>query len=45
MPTAQHDDNIKWAGFPFRSGYEEWCRLGADGKALVRRRQGEQGTT
>jgi feruloyl esterase len=45
MPTAQHDDNIKWAGFPFRSGYEEWCRLGADGKALVCRRQGEQGTT
>jgi feruloyl esterase len=45
MPTSQHDDNITWAGYPFRSGYEEWCRLGADAKALVCRRQGEQGTT
>jgi feruloyl esterase len=45
LPSTRHDDNIKWAGYPFRSGYEQWCRLGTDGQALVCSRRGEQGTS
>lgn len=25
MPHRLHDDDIGWAGYPFTSGYEEWC--------------------
>ena len=32
--TRQQDD-FRWAGYPFRSGYESWCRLSADARALV----------
>ena len=36
-------DDIQWAGFPFRSGYEEWCDLGGSGQDLVCARKAEQG--
>ena len=32
------------AGFPFTSGYEEWCDLDGTGKNLVCVRKGEQGS-
>ena len=41
--SASHQDDYKWAGYPFRSGYEEWCHLSGDAKALVCKRDGEQG--
>jgi feruloyl esterase len=43
LPGVQHQDNFKWAGYPFRSGYEEWCQLSGSGKALVCARKGEEG--
>lgn len=43
LPPAPHNDDIKWAGYPFRSGYQEWCSLGAEAKALGCARRGEQG--
>jgi hypothetical protein len=42
-PSAPRHDDYRWAGYPFRSGYEQWCRLGGDAKALVCKREGEQG--
>ena len=42
-PATQHQDDYRWAGYPFRSGYEQWCRLSGSGKALVCKREGEQG--
>ncbi|HEY2239327.1 MAG TPA: tannase/feruloyl esterase family alpha/beta hydrolase [Streptosporangiaceae bacterium] len=42
-PSAPRHDDYRWAGYPFRSGYEQWCRLGGDAKALVCKRDGEQG--
>jgi hypothetical protein len=45
LPATQRGDDFQWAGYPFRSGYEEWCRLGAGAKALVCARRGDQGTT
>ena len=38
------NDNIQWAGFPFTSGYEEWCDLDGTGQNLVCVRKGEQGS-
>ena len=42
QPKTLFDDNIKWAGYPFRPGYEEWCNLDGTGEALVCARRGEQ---
>jgi hypothetical protein len=42
-PPVSHQDDYKWAAYPFRSGYEQWCRLSGDTKALVCARRGEQG--
>jgi hypothetical protein len=42
-PSVSHQDDYKWAGYPYRSGYEEWCQLSGDAKALVCKREGEQG--
>jgi hypothetical protein len=28
-------DNYQWAGYPFTSGYEQWCTLAGDGKSLA----------
>ena len=42
-PSVSHQDDYKWAGYPFRSGYEEWCQLSGNAKALVCKRDGEQG--
>ncbi len=42
-PSAPRHDDYRWAGYPFRSGYEQWCRLVGDAKALVCKREGEQG--
>jgi hypothetical protein len=39
-PSHLFDDNIKWAGYPFRTGYEEWCE--PDGLSLRCERKGEQ---
>ncbi|TVY99031.1 hypothetical protein EAS64_42065 [Trebonia kvetii] len=25
--SAVHKDDYKWAGYPFTSGYEQWCTL------------------
>jgi feruloyl esterase len=33
-----------FTGFPFTSGYEEWCDLDGSGKNLVCARKGEQGS-
>jgi hypothetical protein len=45
LPSTRHNDDIRWAGYPFRSGYEQWCGLGTSGQALVCKREGEQGTS
>jgi hypothetical protein len=42
-PAVPHQDDYQWAGYPFRSGYEQWCQLSGDAKALVCARKGEQG--
>jgi feruloyl esterase len=42
-PSAPRHDDYRWAGYPFRSGYEQWCQLSGDAKALVCKREGEQG--
>lgn len=42
QPKTLFDDDIKWAGYPFKSGYEEWCHLDGTGKALICARRGEQ---
>ena len=42
-PSAPRHDDFRWAGYPFRSGYEQWCRLTGDAKALACKREGEQG--
>src|SRR6202012_5675436 len=42
-PSAPYQDDYRWAGYPFRSGYEQRCRLSGSGKALVCRREGELG--
>jgi feruloyl esterase len=34
-PATLLNDDFQWAGFPFRSGYEQWCGLTHDSKALV----------
>ena len=39
-PSHLFDDNIQWAGSPFRSGYEEWCE--PVGLSLRCARKGEQ---
>jgi len=39
-PSHLFDDNIQWAGYPFRTGYEEWCK--PDGLSLRCAREGEQ---
>ncbi|MGC1286242.1 MAG: tannase/feruloyl esterase family alpha/beta hydrolase [Streptosporangiaceae bacterium] len=39
-PSHLFDDNIQWAGYPFRSGYEEWCE--PVGLSLRCARKGEQ---
>jgi hypothetical protein len=39
-PAHLFNDNIQWAGYPFRSGYEEWCEPA--GLNLRCERQGEQ---
>ncbi|HTR92373.1 MAG TPA: tannase/feruloyl esterase family alpha/beta hydrolase [Trebonia sp.] len=36
--SAVHKDDYQWAGYPFTSGYEQWCTLTDDGKSLVCRR-------
>jgi feruloyl esterase len=42
-PSVPHQDDYRWAGYPFRSGYEQWCQLSGSGKALVCARRGEEG--
>jgi feruloyl esterase len=44
FPAKRFNDDIRWAGFPFTSGYEDWCDLDGTGKNLVCVRQGEQGS-
>ena len=44
LPAKQFNDDIRWAGFPFTSGYGEWCDLDRSGKDLVCVRKGEQGS-
>jgi hypothetical protein len=39
-PSHLFDDNIQWAGYPFRSGYEAWCE--PVGLSLRCARKGEQ---
>jgi hypothetical protein len=34
-PSTLTNDNYRWAGYPFTSGYEQWCTLTDDSKALV----------
>lgn len=36
--SASQSDDYQWAGYPFTSGYEQWCSLANDDKALVCRR-------
>jgi feruloyl esterase len=43
LPGVRHQDDFEWAGYPFRSGYEEWCQLSGNGGALVCAREGEEG--
>jgi hypothetical protein len=33
---------VTLAGNPFRSGYEQWCQLSGNAKALVCKREAEQ---
>ncbi|HKS99779.1 MAG TPA: tannase/feruloyl esterase family alpha/beta hydrolase [Rugosimonospora sp.] len=33
QPATRYDDHFAWAGAPFRSGYELWCRF--DGTRMV----------
>jgi hypothetical protein len=44
FPAKRFNDDIQWAGFPFTSGYEEWCDLDGTGQNLVCVRRGEQGS-
>jgi Tannase and feruloyl esterase len=44
FPAKRFNDDIQWAGFPFTSGYEEWCDLDSTGQNLVCVRKGEQGS-
>jgi len=35
LPATPANDNYRWAGYPFTSGYESWCTLRDDDMALV----------
>ena len=34
-PSTLTNDNYRWAGYPFTSGYEQWCGLTDDSKSLA----------
>jgi feruloyl esterase len=42
LPKTLFNDDIHWAGFPFKSGYEEWCSLDGSGQNLVCARKGQR---
>jgi feruloyl esterase len=34
-PSTLTNDDYRWAGYPFKSGYEQWCGLTDDSKVLA----------
>jgi len=42
LPATPSNDNYKWAGYPFTSGYESWCTLRDDDMALACTRAGRK---